>query len=214
MRSRTPTLLHPTHRPVMGRPRPDVFGPDIPTRELGVRTSRVAGAAHPGWLFVAAHGDSGAGLLAKLSWRAYLDAVDHGAAPSSAPAFAVSAGRGWPNPRLEPPRPCVVVCRTSLHGLAWARDAAAQYLCGRAPEGLRLMGLLTIADQPGRLPPPLSTGRSLLTGLYAHSWHLPYLQQYRLFSGLPGAGLPPPHPAIDDVLTDIRATITREAAAL
>lgn len=50
------------------------------------------------------------------------------------PAYGMNAGRAWPDPRLEPTGLVIVVCQTTLRGLAWARDAAAQYLSGRAPE--------------------------------------------------------------------------------
>src|SRR5450759_3545876 len=173
------TLLPPPAHPErVAAPQPDVFAPPPPQRQLLVRQRSAAGEARPAWLFVAAHGGSGAALLARLSWQPYKAAVEAGAAGRPAAgvdlAFGVNAGRAWPNPALEPTNSVVVVCQTTMRGLAWARDLAAQYLSGCVPAGLRLLGVLTIADQPGRLPPLLAAARGLLAGAYPHCWAVPY----------------------------------------
>jgi len=197
-------------------PRGDVFLP--PVRELPVRTTAAAEPGQqPAWEFVAAHGGSGAGLLARLSAWQPIDALGGDRRPRGGrdpgdleewPAYAVKAGRAWPDPTLEPTELVIVVCQTTMRGLGWARDAAAQYLAGRAPAGLRLLGLVTVTDQPGRLPPPLAAARNLLTGAYPHTWHVPYVPAYRLLTGLPGEHCPPIHPAVADVLAAIRCTVT------
>ena len=208
-------LTRPAHRErVLAAPRPDVFAPPPPQRQLLVRQSSAAGASRPGWLFVAAHGVSGASLLARLSWQPYKAASEAAAAgrPASAAtvavAFGVHAGRAWPNPALEPTDATVVVCRTTMRGLAWARDLATQYLAGCVPAGLRLLGVVTIADAPGRLPPPLAAARGLLAGAYPQCWHVPYVPAYRLLTGLPDEPCPATHPAIEDVMTAIRSTVS------
>jgi hypothetical protein len=154
-------------------------------------------------LFVSAHGGSGAGLLSCLSGGPN-PAAEGG---TGIPAFGLSAGRAWPDPRLEPTRLVVVVAQTTMRGLAWARDAAAQYLAGAAPDGLCLLGVVTIADQPGRLPPSISAARRLLAGAYPRTWQVPYVAEYRLFTGISGDDAPPLHPAVEDVVAAIRSTI-------
>jgi hypothetical protein len=213
MADRAGLLTRPAYRArAPEAPRADVFAPPPPQRQLLVRQHSAAGEARPAWLFVAAHGGSGAALLARLSWQPYKAAVEAGTAGRSAEdlAFGVTAGRAWPNPALEPTNSVVVVCQTTMRGLAWARDLAAQYLSGCVPAGLRLLGVVTIADQPGRLPPPLAAARGLLAGAYPHCWAVPYVPAYRLLTGLPDEPCPPIHPAVDDVLTAIRRTVTSE----
>ena len=213
MADRAGLLTRPAYRArAPEAPRADVFSPPPPQRQLLVRQHSAAGEARPAWLFVAAHGGSGAALLARLSWQPYKAAVEAGTAGRSAEdlAFGVTAGRAWPNPALEPTNSVVVVCQTTMRGLAWARDLAAQYLSGCVPAGLRLLGVATIADQPGRLPPPLAAARGLLAGAYPHCWAVPYVPAYRLLTGLPDEPCPPIHPAVDDVLTAIRRTVTSE----
>ena len=213
MADRAGLLTRPAYRArALEAPRADVFSPPPPQRQLLVRQQSAAGEARPAWLFVAAHGGSGAALLARLSWQPYKAAVEAGAAGRSAEdlAFGVTAGRAWPNPALEPTNAAVVVCQTTMRGLAWARDLAAQYLSGCVPAGLRLLGVVTVADQPGRLPPPLAAARGLLAGAYPHCWAVPYVPAYRLLTGLPDEPCPPIHPALDDVLTAIRRTVTSE----
>ena len=209
MGERSATLLPPPAHPErVAAPQPDVFAPPPPQRQLLVRQQSVSGQSRPRWLFVAAHGGSGASLLARLSWQPYETAVAVGeTAERSAEelAFGVNAGRAWPNPALEPTNLAVVVCQTTMRGLAWARDLATQYLAGCVPAGLQLLGVVTVADQPGRLPAPLAGARHLLTGVYAHVWPAPYVPEYRLLTRLPAEPCPPTHPAVADVLAAIRS---------
>lgn len=211
-------VAQPAYRErTLSTPRPDVFGPPSPQRQLPTRSQSVAGAHRPAWLFVAAHGGSGATLLSRLSHRPWgpcgpAEKVTSGlgAQPVDYPTFGLNAGRAWPDPALEPTEMAIVVCRTSMAGLAWARDAAAQYLAGGAPHGLRLIGVVAVADQPGRLPPPLAAARGLLAGAFPHTWHVPYVPAYRLLTGLPDENPPPVHPGVADVLAAIRCTVTQE----
>lgn len=210
MSDRSVTLAPPPTRAGLAAPRPDVFAPPLPQRQLLVRQRSVSGQSRPTWLFVAAHGGSGASLLARLSWQDYEAATAAAQADRSAQdlAFGVNAGRAWPNPALEPTNLAVVVCQTTMRGLAWARDLATQYLAGAVPAGLQLLGVVTVADQPGRLPPPLAAARTLLTGVYAQVWPVPYVPEYRLLTRLPDEPCPPTHPAVSDVLAAIRSTAT------
>ncbi len=213
-RAGTSPTARPRHRRGLAVPRGDVFGPSLAQRQLPVRATPVCGSVRPGWLFLAAHGGAGATLLAQLS--AQPSPVTAATARRSGdpvidfPPFALSTDRAWPNPNLEswPTPPVVVVAQTTMRGLGWARDAAAQYLTGQAPDGVRVIGLVTIADQPGRLPQPIGAARSLLDGAYPRTWQIPYINDYRLLAGLPGEPAPLLHPAVDDVLSAIRTAIS------
>jgi hypothetical protein len=210
----TSVLTRPAHRQnALSAPRSDVFSPPPADRLLPVHSTRIAPLTeHPSWAFLAVHGGSGAGLLTQLARHPYnlalAAAVAAGQPPLGLPAFAVNAGRAWPDPTLERTTQVVVVCRTTMRGLGRARDAAAQYLAGRAPDGVHLVGVVTIADQPGRLPQPIAAAKGVLAGVYQHTWHVPYVPEYRLLTGLPGEECPATHPAVDDVLAAIRTTVT------
>lgn len=210
----TALLGRPAHRDsALALPRRDVFAPPPRDRLLPVHQGRVAPATeHPAWVFVAAHGGSGAELLTRLARQPYDVALAVARAAGQPaiqlPLFAVNAARAWPDPSLERTGLVVVVCRTTMGGLAWARDIAAQYLSGFAPAGTQLVGVVTVADQPGRLPQPIAAAKGLLAGVYPHTWHLPYVPQYRLLTGLPHEQCPPIHPAVNDVLAAIGTTVT------
>jgi len=209
---RAPTVLRPLPRAGLGEPHKDVFTPPPAERQLPMRQTSVAASSEPSWLFVAAHGGSGARLLAQLSWQPYeaaLDAAVQGETVDEWPGYGMCAGRAWPDPELEPTAAVVVVCRTTMRGLAWARDLAAQYLSGQAPERLQLLGLVTIADVPGRLPPTITASRGLVAGAYTQHWAVPYVPEYRLLTGLPDEPRPPLHPAVADVLAEIRTLTSK-----
>lgn len=192
----------------LSRPRGDVFTP--PVRQLAVRRTPLAGPGRtPGWYFVAAHGGAGTTLLSRLSWQAVEDAEGGWRSDGrTRGAYGMDSGRGWPDPALEPTGRVVVVCQTTMRGLAWARDAATQYLSGSTPPALELLGLIAVADQPGRLPHPIRAARDLLAGAYPRVWHLPYVDAYRLHAGLPDEPAPPLHPDVDEVLAAIRSLLT------
>ena len=209
-RSTAAVLGRPAYRDAtLNAPRADVFMP--PTRGLPTRSTPVTPAGvRPCWFFVAAHGGSGANLLAKFSWQPYEAGVkaakEAGERPGELPPFGLAVGRVWPNPTLEPTGIAIVVCQTTMRGLAWARDLAAQYLSGRTPPGTHLLGVVTVADQPGRLPQPINAAKNLLAGAYLHTWHVPYVPEYRLLTGLAKEDCPPIHPGVEDVLAAIRST--------
>lgn len=213
-RSTAAVLGRPAYqRPWMHTPRADVFMP--PTRGFPTRSTPIAAAdVRPTWFFVAAHGGTGSHLLATFSCQPYELALktahEAGERPAELPAFGLAAGRAWPNPALEPTGIAIVVCQTTMRGLGWARDLAAQYLSGRTPEGTYLLGAVTVADQPGRLPQPITAAKNLLAGAYRHTWHVPYVAEYRLLTGLPKEDCPPIHPGVADVLAAIRTAIRPE----
>ena len=173
-------------------PRPDVFPP--PTTLRGTHLESIGNPfLADGWFLLAAHGGAGAGLLARLS-----------AGQQDGGGVGLDAGHLWPEPALETSGAVVVVSRTTVSGLTKARDLGAQYLSGAAPSGTALLGVVLVADQPGKLPPPVAASVALLDGVFARTWHVPYVPQYRLVGP---TSTPPVHPLIADVLTDIRAAL-------
>ncbi len=195
--------------PVVRVPRPDVFAAPLTARcrpAAAVAASNPVAPARPGWIFMAAHGGSGAGLLAALS---QVEIVSHQqptpvSDDNTWPArHGVDGGQCWPNPALEPTRAVVLVGRTTAAGLAWIRDLSAQYMAGAVPSGLALLGVVLVADQPGKPPPQLAAAERLISGGLHQAWRIPYIPTYRLWSGLPGH-TPPLHPAVETMLTSIR----------
>lgn len=84
-----------------------------------------------GW--VKAHGGAGASSLAES-----LGGVDVGAR--------------WPEPARGEPRRVMLVGRTSARGLRAVSRALGALQDGKAPQGIDLLGVVLIADAPGRLP--------------------------------------------------------------
>ena len=135
------------------------------------RTRGTSAHVVDGVALLGAHG--GAGVTSLL--RAGLDQV------------AVDADRCWPKAGLV-----VLVARTSTSGLEWARDLARQHASGLAGD-VELLGLVLVPDAPGRLPARTAGLRDLVSGAFARTWHLPWLEQWRL------AATTEPLPAHPDV---------------
>jgi hypothetical protein len=118
----------------------------------------------PAPLFVVAvHGGAGASTLAALS-----------------PAATAVTGV-WPIPpaghagRL----PVVLVARSHFTGLTAAQHAITDWAAGGVP-GVQLLGLVVVADAPGRLPRPLRDLIRLLAGGVPQLWQLPWSEDARL----------------------------------
>ncbi len=133
------------------------------------------------WAVLGAHG--GAGVSSLL--RAGLDQLG-----------AFDADRRWPNSG-----PALVVARTSTGGLERAQLLARQYAAGDAGPDVQLLGLVLIADAPGRLPVRVRELVDLVSGGFCGCWRLPWLQEWRLAA----ASEPlPVDPATAGLLTDLR----------
>jgi uncharacterized protein DUF6668 len=195
-----------------GLARADVFTPSPSDRLLPAHTASIAefaGGPAPTWFFVTVCGGSGASLLTRFSRQPAHPTRDDLGEDRRNREVAVNCGRAWPDPRLETTTAVVVVTRTTMSGLAAAQDAAAQYLTGQAPEGLQLLGLVAVHDQPGRLPRPLASSLSLLAGVYRQVWNVPYVEAYRLQTNQPGDDCRAVHPGIAWVLDEIRDTVAK-----
>jgi hypothetical protein len=145
-------------------------------RSLHTSARPVGGVA-----LLGAHG--GAGVTSLL--RAGLDRV------------AVDAGRCWPRAGLV-----LLVARTSTSGLEWARDLARQHASGLAGD-VELVGLVLVADAPGRLPTRSAGLRDLVSGAFPRTWHLPWLQEWRLAACTEAL---PAHPAVQHLAAELART--------
>ena len=95
-----------------------------------------------------------------------------------------------------------MVARTSVGGLESARDAARQHAAGAAGHHVDLVGLVLVADAPGRLPTRVAAFADLVCGAFDRVWLLPWLEQWRL------AALAEPlpiHPEVARLSKDLRA---------
>jgi hypothetical protein len=129
-----------------------------PAEGLSVRERRDRAA--PWWL--GAHGGAGETTLAR------------------AIAGSAAADHSWPAaPGSAVPHDVVLLARTHLSGLRAAQVAATQWASGSVP-GVTLVGLVLVADAPGRLPRPLRELAELVGGGVPRVWHLPWVEAWRV----------------------------------
>lgn len=129
---------------------------------LPVATTSVAtktGSTDPApavWL-VGAHGGAGCTTLAHLC------------APMG------DAGQVWPAAEENPF--CIVVCRSTKHGLERAHQAALQARAGEAGE-IILLGVAIVEDTPEPCPKVLERKISVIERHF-RTWRIPYLEEVR-----------------------------------
>lgn len=162
--------------PALSLPAPDLVSAPPPNRTVGTSAHAVDGVA-----LLGAHG--GAGVTSLL--RAGLDQV------------AVDAHRCWPKAGLV-----LLVARASTSGLEWARDLARQHASGLAGD-VELIGLVLVPDAPGRLPARTTGLRDLVSGAFPRTWHLPWLEQWRLAATTEPL---PAHPDVQHLVAELTRT--------
>ena len=164
-------------------PLPALTGPDTPQHGVATpdETAMLPIAARPVpgvplWV-LGAHGGSGESTLADLDdrWRA--------------------AGHWWPAPCPQA-SPTVLVTRTSSQGLMRARAVLTQWASRTVPH-IELLGLVLMADAPGRLPRPLRDLSKLVAGGAPRTWSLPWVEAWRLGQA----------PALDDLPRQVRRLV-------
>jgi hypothetical protein len=116
--------------------------------------------AGPGLWWLGAHGGSGESTLAALveGWEA--------------------AGHAWPRQPDGPAR-VVLVARSNMRGLRAAQVAATQWAAGLAGD-VDVLGLVIVADAPGRRPRPLRDFARVVAGGVPRTWELPWHEPWRL----------------------------------
>jgi hypothetical protein len=129
-------------------------------------------------------------LVDQLPFRDHAAAADlwwvgvHGGAGESTLGRLVpgwsAAGHAWPRttPSYSMTR-VVLVARSHAAGLQAAQKAATQWAAGAVPL-TELLGLVIVADAPGRLPRPLRDLAALVSGGVPRTWHLPWIESWRL----------------------------------
>lgn len=149
-----PVVTTPVTGPLA--PQHGVAAPDEDDR-LPMR--RFSGPA-PLWC-VGAHGGAGESSLAALvpGWRA--------------------TGHAWPVVAGQPSPPVVVVARTHVRGLEAARAAAVHWASGGVGD-VQLVGLVLVADVPGKLPKPLKDLVAHVSGAFPRVWSVPWVEAWRL----------------------------------
>ncbi len=90
-----------------------------------------------------------------------------------------AAEHGWPRTPATTPTPVVVTVRSNARGLRAAQVAAMQWAAGLVPH-VQVVGLVVVADAPGRLPRPLRDLIQLVAGGYPRSWSVPWIEAWRL----------------------------------
>jgi hypothetical protein len=73
----------------------------------------------------------------------------------------------------------VLVARTHASGLRAAQAAARQWASGALPT-VRLLGLIAVADAPGKRPRALRELLELISGGVPQTWELPWVEALRL----------------------------------
>ena len=90
-----------------------------------------------------------------------------------------AADHRWPlSPAHVAPARVVLTARTHARGLTAAQSAIREWAGADAP--VRLLGLVLIADAPGRLPPPLRRLAELVAGGVPAVWWLPWIEAWRV----------------------------------
>lgn len=115
--------------------------------------------------WVGAHGGAGETTLAQLL-------------PGSE-----GTGHAWPRPARSTGAPTslpvVLVARTSWGGLTAAQRALTEWASGSV-DHVHLLGLVLLADAPGRTPRPLKDLASLVAGGAPRVWHIPWVEAWRI----------------------------------
>lgn len=148
--SQVPPPTGPT-APQRGIPAPDRVD-QLPTRDR-------RNAADLWWL--GTHGGAGESTLAELvsDWPA--------------------AEHAWPRTPGSDPARVVLVARSSMRGLRAAQAAATQWASGLVPY-VEVLGLVIVADAPGRLPRPLREYARLVGGGVPRTWQVPWVEGWRV----------------------------------
>lgn len=121
-----------------------------------------------GALLVGAHGGSGARSVA-----AVLPGAQY-------------AGRDWPDGQHR----AVLVCRSTHRGLAATQALAREYRDGLAPAGIGLLGVIVVADCPGKMPGPLRRMARVMSGAVPILGEVPWIPAWRLGPPQPADELP------------------------
>ncbi|MER8069073.1 DUF6668 family protein [Streptomyces sp. NPDC094034] len=134
-------------------------GSGVPRPERGLPVAHPLLSRGQSWWWLGAHGGAGVSTLE--------EAVPGGR----------DAGRAWPVTTGF--QAVVLVARSSARGLGAARNAAQQWASGMVT-GIDLLGLVVVADAPGRRPRVLRDQVLLVSGAVPRLWEIPWVEPWRL----------------------------------
>jgi hypothetical protein len=146
--------------PGQGQGMPATAVAEPPGRRRDVGDSRPSGLSRGGIGWVGAHGGAGTSTLTLVLGGSDL-------------------GCRWPDPRRSEPGRIFLVARTNASGLRAASRALNALREGRHPQGMELVGIVLIADAPGRLPMALSRRIRVLRSV-APVHRIPWVPEFRL----------------------------------
>lgn len=136
----------------------------------------------------------------------------HGGAGESSLASLVpdwsAAEHAWPRHPDQTPARVVLVARSHMRGLRAAQTAATQWAAGLVPHA-EVLGLVVVADAPGRLPRPLRDFAHVVAGGVPRTWTVPWIDAWRL--GEPPALADAPR-EVRRLVDDLRALLNPGAA--
>lgn len=151
-----PAQRHVAARPTS--PQPGVPVPDTADRLPRLQQSAVATVW---WLGV--HGGAGESTLAALGRRTR------------------AAGHAWPMPITRGTYHRVaLVARTNYTGLEAAQRAATEWASRELGDAIELMGLVLIADAPGRRPKQLRHFEEIVSGGVPRTWAIQWHEPWRI----------------------------------
>ncbi|WP_144723442.1 DUF6668 family protein [Cellulosimicrobium sp. TH-20] len=108
--------------------------------------------------------------------------VHGGAAETSLAALVPdwpAAEHAWPQMPGAGGVRVVLTARSNMRGLRAAQAAATQWAAGLVPH-VEVVGLVIVADAPGRLPRPLREFSQIVGGGVPRTWTLPWIEAWRL----------------------------------
>ena len=145
---------------------PDAVGPVAPQRGIPApdRVDQLPvhdRGATAGLWWVGAHGGSGESTLAALM-------------PGTQ-----AAGHAWPRTPSQTPARTVLVARGDARGLRAAQDAMRQWAAGLVPS-VEVLGLVVMADAPGRVPRSLRDLLQVVSGGVPRTWTVPWVEAWRV----------------------------------
>ena len=154
------TVVSPSVAAQTGIQTPQIGVPAVLDQDAGLAVEHVD--LTPSLWLVGAHGGAGESTLALL---------DDGWAAS---------GHTWPVPAREDEHSvCVLLARTHAAGLAAAQQALTQWGAGDVDPRVELLGLILVADAPGRLPRPLRDLATHVAGGAPRTWRLGWIEDWR-----------------------------------
>lgn len=144
---------------------PDAVGPVAPQRGIPApdRVDQLPvhdRGATAGLWWVGAHGGSGSRRW-QLSCQGRRRRATPGRAPSQTPARTVLVARG------------------DARGLRAAQDAMRQWAAGLVPS-VEVLGLVVMADAPGRVPRSLRDLLQVVSGGVPRTWSVPWVEAWRV----------------------------------